>query len=240
MTVGLSRTPILGEIKSYGEIGRVGHAKAIWAACVDCGKERWVFLKDGKPISDRCTPCRGKHQRQQWNILPENIKRGYQIGKKPEHKLFYKVACKQCGKERWASYQVGELPELCSKCKYKLTGKRITSKGYVVMHIPNDNPLYPMSARGRILEHRLVVAKALGRCLQPWEIVHHKGTKFPLGSIENKQDNRYPENLDLTLTREHDQITLMQATINKLEARIKTLEARLTILEAEKILEKSQ
>ena len=215
----------------------------MWTACVDCGKERWVFLKDGKPISDRCTPCRGKHQRKQWNTLPPNIRRGYQIGKKPDHKLFYRVACKQCGEIRWASYQSGILPELCSKCKYKLIGKRINSSGYVVVHISKDSPYYPMArplaSDGKILEHRLIMAQYLGRCLKPWEIVHHKGVKFPVGSVENKQHNII-ENLKLTSIQEHDQITLMERTIEKLEQRIKGLEARIILLEAEKVLEVSK
>ena len=38
--------------------------------------------------------------------------------------------------------------------------------------------------------------KHLGRYLKPEEIVHHKGTKYPMGSVKDKQDDR-PENLQL-------------------------------------------
>ncbi|GAH73274.1 unnamed protein product, partial [marine sediment metagenome] len=65
-------------------------------------------------------------------------------------------------------------------------------------------------------EHRLVVAKALGRNLHPWEIVHHKHAKYPAGSIEDKQDNRYPENLQLVSDDRHKQITILERKIDKL------------------------
>jgi len=59
---------------------------------------------------------------------------------------------------------------------------------------PSDS-LYPM-ANGLhyVLEHRLMMAKSLGRCLQPLEVVHHKNGI--------RGDNRL-ENLELFDTHSH-------------------------------------
>jgi len=50
--------PELGEIKKGREIGKSGPYQAyIWHSCVDCGEERWVQYKKGKPVSERCFTC---------------------------------------------------------------------------------------------------------------------------------------------------------------------------------------
>ena len=64
--------------------------------------------------------------------------------------------------------------------------------------------------QGYVLEHRLVVAKAIGRNLHRWEIVHHKDN-CP------KDDNRYPETLQLVSDDRHDQITILGVRIKYLE-----------------------
>jgi hypothetical protein len=65
----------------------------------------------------------------------------------------------------------------------------------VVCLDPSDF-FYPMIGKGHggIFEHRLVMARYLGRCLTRWEIVHHKN------GIKN--DNRL-ENLELTMRGTH-------------------------------------
>jgi len=88
-----------------------------------------------------------------------------------------------------------------------------------------------------VYEHRLVVAKRLGRCLHSWEIVHHKGAKYPKGSRENRSDNRYPENLQLVTDDRHKQITILENKIAHQEKRIGELEQRIILLEAERILQ---
>ena len=146
-------------------------------------------------------------------------------------------ACIDCGKERWVRYCVKEerpYNERCCSCNvhnihYK-EGKRKNRKGYIEILLRPDDFFYPMvrpsQRRGKwggyVAEHRLVVAKALGRCLHTWELVHHKNN-CP------KDDNRYPETLQLVTDDRHRQITI-------LETRITHLEKRVILLEAENVL----
>jgi hypothetical protein len=59
-------------------------------------------------------------------------------------------------------------------------GININRQGYTVEYVRKDNPFYPMATNtgqkrfgGYILQHRLVMAKHLDRCLEPFEVVHH-------------------------------------------------------------------
>lgn len=141
------------------------------------------------------------------------IKKGRDLGYCNPHHSYIWSACVDCGEARWVHYVKGQ-PESprCHSCASRLkavgrTGKRspfwkggtkIDKDSYIQVLLQPDDFFYPTAQKnGYVREHRLVVAKALGRNLQPWEIIHHKGIKYPKGSIENKQDNRYPENLAL-------------------------------------------
>lgn len=67
----------------------------------------------------------------------------------------------------------------------------MNSDGYILI----KQPSHPYSdCNGYIYEHRLVAGQMLGRLLLRTEIVHHQGTKYPMGTKEDRQDNR-PENL---------------------------------------------
>jgi len=73
-------------------------------------------------------------------------------------------------------------------------GKYLDGRGYVLICCPSHPN--PTQSEKYVYEHRLVMEGYLGRYLSPIEVVHHKGTKYPMDSIENKQDNRL-ENLQL-------------------------------------------
>lgn len=176
--------PEIGEIKSAVDVGYKARYRVVWAACVDCGKERWVELVDSEP--------KYKH-------------------------------CNLCGNP-------GRLAEDNGMWK---GGRFKSTDGYIKIRLYSGDFFYPMTNKGEyVLEHRLVVAKALKRCLLPWEMVHHKGSKYPLGSMENKQDNRYPENLELVRGngRHNTQIDKM---LNQLLQENKELKARLRRYEAQ-------
>lgn len=131
--------PEIGEVKKAKDIGYKGTAHFAWLPCMECGKERWVMLSKGKPVSCRCHSC------------------GF-----------------------------------CSI--KKITGKGWYEKGYIIVYLAKDDFFFPMTHRKRILEHRLIMAKYLGRCLLDWERIHHKNGI--------KTDNRI-ENLELTTASNH-------------------------------------
>ena len=168
-----------------------------------------------------------------------DIVKAREIGWRNSHKYIW-VACVDCGKERWVQMRKGNRPSAlrCNSCARKGEIKPSGSShwnwngghsrrkdGYIKALLYPDDLLYSMAdPKGYVWEHRLVVARALGRCLYPWEIVHHKGAKYPSGSRENKGDNRYPENLELVSIDTHNQITILGKKVRKQARRIKQLE----------------
>jgi DNA-binding CsgD family transcriptional regulator len=71
-------------------------------------------------------------------------------------------------------------------------GRRVRESGYVEVKLPDDDPMVSMrTASGYILEHRLVMARILGRPLLPDETPHHKNLI--------RSDNT-PGNLELWVT----------------------------------------
>ncbi len=94
-------------------------------------------------------------------------------------------------------------------------GKHTKQYGYIAIYSP-DHPF--KTKDNYVLEHRLVAEKYLGRFLTEEEVVHHKGIKYPIGSIENKQDNRI-ENLELFPTASKH--LAFHNTLRALERKIK-------------------
>jgi len=90
-------------------------------------------------------------------------------------------------------------------CSHKCFGKSrikkriINTAGYILIY----KPKHPEAIRNHILEHRYIMECHLKRPLKKNEVVHHKGIKYPIGSIENKQDNRI-KNLELFKKSKHD------------------------------------
>lgn len=113
------------------------------------------------------------------------------------------VACLECGKERWFKYR-HDKTNICRSCASKNLshmwgeknprwkgGRHEFKDGYIGIKLQSNDPFYPMmNKRGYVLEHRLFMARHLGRCLLPKEVVHHNGAKYLQGSKEDRQDNR--------------------------------------------------
>ncbi len=171
------------------------------------------------------------------------VKKGIDIGKtngSRKYTWFIWQACADCGGKRWVRLVKGEPDSIrCLPCRAKLVGLSLKDRylgegnpawkggrykrknGYVFVKLYPDDFFYPM-AKGDsyVAEHRLVVAKALGRNLHLWEIVHHKDN-CP------RDDNRYPETLQLVTDDRHKQITILESKITRLEKENGELKSRL-------------
>jgi hypothetical protein len=161
-------------------------------------------------------------------------------------------ACPECGRQRWV--QLTKLrqrgPKLCKKCSNRAKADALRGSqalnwkggryscprtGYVFIWLAPEDPLYCMATTNSYArEHRVVMARHLGRPLEATEHVHHKNGK--------KDDNRL-DNLDLLSPSQHilDHSKGYQegfrkgyadgghARIRALETRVRELEARLCI-----------
>ena len=122
--------------------------------------------------------------------------------------------CVDCSKGRWVLLIKGKPRNLrCPQCASNVWGtdergwrhpnwkggRIVTSDGYVAIYVPNSDKFHPMVGRrskygGYVLEHRLVIAKNLRRCLKSYEIVHHQ---------DGNRVNNKLSNLHLTIRKKH-------------------------------------
>ena len=52
--------PQIGDIVKAEDINKASNKRYIWTACEDCGKCRWVQLRNGQPANRRCNSCAAK------------------------------------------------------------------------------------------------------------------------------------------------------------------------------------
>lgn len=170
-----------------GKVFRPRHAESKY-----CGKDCWHSVIRAK--ERQCPVCtesfKARYAQQQYcSVSCKNI--GISKDKR--------CICAQCGVEFERIH--GKARAYCSRsCSNKaraqgkvanytplsprnVTGRAKTSAGYIAVRTLEGD---------RILEHRLVMEKILGRPLEPFERVHHKNG--------DRADNR-PENLELWVSK---------------------------------------
>lgn len=224
--------PTIGEIRKASEIGYKGRAKLIWCVCPDCQKPRW------QPIrlqNIRCWSCAAQYRARQDNPI-SYISGEPKVGDTAlaktlgysERGIRYYDACPKCGIGHWVRKQ--NRNSYCVKCSPKpiknkhprWSGGKIMKRGYIFVHIKENDPMYSMTRNGWVLEHRLVMARSLNRVLTDDEVVHHKNGI--------KSDNRLDNLKLLTKTSHHSALV-----IQDMQEAIRNLENRITILEAENV-----
>lgn len=124
----------------------------------------------------------------------------------------------EIAKEKIRVAQLGRFGSASSGWK----GGRYTEGGYVkVKLIPSDFFLSMANKERYVLEHRLIMAQSLGRCLHRWEIIHHRN--------HIRSDNRL-ENLQLVSDDKHKQITILENRIAWLEDKMESQAKELRLL----------
>lgn len=170
--------------------------------------------------------------------------RGGEIGRRD--RSFYKwVYCPRCGEGRWRIKEAPGNP-MCTPCgnehkKEKYIGEKssqwkggriVCRYGYIHVRVyPSDLYYSMVNNIGYVAEHRLVMARHLGRPLERWEIVHHRHDRFPAGSREDKQDNRI-ENLELLPTKySHNAVTVLEKEVRELRKSVAEITVKMRLYE---------
>lgn len=153
--------PEVGEIRPGLELGYKSNTKNKWSPCGICGVPRWV-----------------------------------QVNKNGESKIKRCLKCSWIGKHHSTETKI-QMSKDRKRSRFgsyspSWKGGRVRGAGYISIKLLSGDFFFPMAdSHGYVMEHRLVVAKSIGRCLQPFpfEVVHHKNG--------DRLDNRL-ENLELT------------------------------------------
>lgn len=167
------------------------------------------------------------------------IQRGTEFHSYKDSARYIWHACVLCGKQRWVVLKKGAPKTLkCKICngrrlisgwKYEQHpkwkgGRHYDGQGYIRIRLKPDDFFFPMAkSNGYVLEHRLVMAKYLGRCLHPWEIVHHNN---------HIRDDNPRENLVLFSELGHKARTFLENKIKRLEAKMKEQQKQIKLLRA--------
>jgi len=157
-------------------------------------------------------------------IAEGTLTKGRDIGKQTSGTTFIWRICPVCQEGKWVRFVNGKPSSItcrgCSRPKgtwhpslktrakmsasHKTPAERFkNSFGYIMVRLSPNDPFYPMANKtGYVREHRLVVAKRLGRCLLFKEQVHHK---------DGIKDHNEDSNLQLISPADHNVMTTICA-----------------------------
>ena len=227
--------PYKNEVRHAKELGLRGERKFIWIQCERCEKWKWSNYVRGKVLYPKCRACARTHISEAkgtiQNPILGDIRKGREIDKSSYSLNYIWQACWDCGRQTWVRFACGKPDATqCQSCANARQawkgGHHKNTGGYIDLWIPSSSFFAPMGVNHKkslyVLEHRLVMAQHLGRCLLPWEIIHHKNGI--------KDDNRL-ENLEL-LPHGRFHLTDLKTKIyiNKLENQVRVLQSKLKSL----------
>ena len=224
--------------------------------CPICHESKWL-LKRNKTLP-RCSNCLKKErseivliQQRLSNVKYEDTKSGKELGftaSRAKKRFAWRI-CQTCGEGKWVT--ITSFRPKCRHCTSKETRQRIgpllcgskasnwhggtyIEYGYRLVWVDKDDPYYCMRRPPKhyVLEHRLIMARKLGRPLESWERVHH---------IDGNKLNNNELNLELTTSSKHrlsyndafkDGVQYgYQAKLKDKEQEVQALKARIKELE---------
>jgi hypothetical protein len=178
-----------------------------WRCSCDCGKGGVVdasTLRRGGSLSCGCLRNEEVSKRFKGKSLSKDHKDKIRIGNKGK-----RLTSRSRGKLKKAWEKNRHLR--VGRNHYEFKERRLNARGYIDIWMPT----HPAARRnGRVLEHRLVVEKRIGRYLRKDEIIHH---------INGIKDDNRDENLAITSYKEHD----TKSFIKILQGRVRELEEKL-------------
>lgn len=160
------------------------------------------------------------------------VKKAKELGIKGTNSYIWQT-CEGCGRAKWIGLKNNRPRSLrCRGCANKIRsgenhpnwegGRNKRPDGYIGILLRPDDFFYPMADhKGYVLEHRLIIAKRLGRNLHSWEIVHH---------IDHIRDHNEDNNLQLVSDDRHNQLTILETKMDRQTQLIEDLRKEIKLL----------